>query len=272
MNMRISTRRRNPAVPDLNGRVAVVTGGGSGLGASHCTTLARYGAIIAVADIDAGAARSVAGEVEAAGGRAVAVDLDVTSWDSCQALVPAVERELGPIDVLVNNAGVSKRVPLVEMDETEWDRLFDINAKGHFLVTRAVAPGMIERRRGRIVNTSSVVGRQGFPNFSHYCASKFAIRGLTHSWAAELAPYDITVNAVCPGIVDTPLHEKIVSQMADEANVSDEEAKRDFHAGLPLGRPQTPADVSEMVAYLSSDLARNMTGCSYDVNGGLLNS
>lgn len=259
-------------MPDLRGRVAVVTGGGSGLGASHCVTLAGYGAAVAVADIDGAAARSVAGEVEAAGGRALAVDLDVTDWDSCQALVPVVEGALGPVDILVNNAGVSKRVPLVEMDEAEWDRLFDINAKGHFLVTRAVAPGMIDRRRGRIVNTSSVVGRQGYPNFSHYCASKFAIRGLTHSWAGELAPYDITVNAVCPGIVDTPLHERIVSQMADDADVAADDAKRDFHAGIPLGRPQTPADISEMVAYLASDLARNMTGCSYDVNGGLLNS
>jgi meso-butanediol dehydrogenase / (S,S)-butanediol dehydrogenase / diacetyl reductase len=259
-------------VPDLSGRVAVVTGGGSGLGAADCLKLAKYGAAVAVADIDPAAAESVAGRIEAGGGRATAVQHDVTSWDSCQAMVAAVEGRLGPIDILVNNAGVSNMVPLLEMDEAEWDRVLDINLKGHFLTSRAVVPGMVERRRGRIVNTSSIVGRQGYPNVSHYCASKFGVRGFTHSLAGELAPYDITVNAVCPGIVKTPLHEVIVQQMADAAHVSKEEAFANFVGSVPLGRPQTPDDVAEMVAYLASDLARNMTGCSYDVNGGMLNS
>jgi NAD(P)-dependent dehydrogenase (short-subunit alcohol dehydrogenase family) len=259
-------------VPDLGGRVAVVTGGGSGLGAAHCAKLAEYGAVVAVADIDVAAARAVAERIEVGGGRAIAVEHDVTDWPSCQAMVEAVEGALGPIDILVNNAGISNIVPLLEMDEAEWDRMLDINLKGHFLTTRAVAPGMVERRRGRIVNTSSVVGRQGYPTVAHYSASKFGIRGFTQSVAGELAPYDITVNAVCPGIVETPLHDAIVGQMADAAGVTREEAFTNFVSSIPLGRPQTPEDVAEMVAYLASDLARNLTGCSYDVNGGMLNS
>jgi NAD(P)-dependent dehydrogenase (short-subunit alcohol dehydrogenase family) len=259
-------------VPDLSGRVAVVTGGGSGLGAAHCAKLAEYGAVVAATDVDVAAAQAVAEAIEAGGGRAIAVRHDVTDWPSCQAMVETVEAALGPIDILVNNAGISNIVPLLEMDEAEWDRMLDINLKGHFLTTRAVAPGMVERRRGRIVNTSSVVGRQGYPNVAHYCASKFGVRGFTHSVAGELAPYGITVNAVCPGIIKTPLHEVIVQQMADAASVTKEEAFTNFVSSIPLGRPQEPEDVAEMVAYLASDLARNMTGCSYDINGGMLNS
>jgi meso-butanediol dehydrogenase / (S,S)-butanediol dehydrogenase / diacetyl reductase len=259
-------------VPDLSGRIAVVTGGGSGLGAAECLKLADYGAAVAVADVDLAAARLVGERIEGEGGRATAVQHDVTSWDSCQTMVATVEDRLGPVDILVNNAGVSNIVPLLEMDEAEWDRVLDINLKGHFLTARAVVPGMVERRRGRIVNTSSVVGRQGYPGVAHYCASKFGVRGFTHSLAGELAPYDITVNAVCPGIVRTPLHEVIVEQMAEAASVSKEEAFANFVGSVPLGRPQEPEDVAEMVAYLASDLARNMTGCSYDVNGGMLNS
>jgi meso-butanediol dehydrogenase / (S,S)-butanediol dehydrogenase / diacetyl reductase len=259
-------------VPDLSGRVAVVTGGGSGLGAAECVKLADYGAAVAIADINPAAAQSVADRIGESGGQAVAVEQDVTSWDSCQALVPAVEEALGPIDILVNNAGVSKRAPLLEMDEAEWDRVMDINVKGHFMTIRAVAPGMMERRSGRIVTTSSVVGRQAFPNFSHYCASKFAVRGLTQSLAGEFAPYGVTINAICPGVVKTPLHEGILDQMADASGVSKEEAWTDFVGLIPLQRPQSADEIAEMVAYLASDHARNMTGCSYDVNGGMLPS
>ena len=255
---------------DLKDRVAIVTGGGLGLGAAISAKLAACGAKIAIADISAENARQSCEAIEAVGGTAKAFRHDVTDWDAARALVRNVEGDLGPIDILVNNAGVSKLVPITEMTGQEWDRLFHINLKGQFAMASAVAPGMMERRRGRIVNMASVVSKQGYPKFSHYCSSKFGVVGFTQSIAKELAEYEITVNAVCPGIVMTPLHDGIVQQMADAAGVSVTEAKTNFVGNIPLKRPQEPQDVANMVAYLASDLARNMTGGTYHVDGGMM--
>jgi NAD(P)-dependent dehydrogenase (short-subunit alcohol dehydrogenase family) len=253
---------------DLKGRVAIVTGGGLGLGAAISAKLAACGAKVAIADISTDNAKVSLDAITAAGGTARAFQHDVTDWDAGKTLVSTVENALGPVDILVNNAGVSKLVPITEMTGEEWDRLFHINLKGQFAMASAVAPGMMERRRGRIINMASVVSKQGFPKFSHYCSSKFGVVGFTQSIAKELAPYEILVNAVCPGIVMTPLHEKIVEQMAHEANVAVETAKANFIGSVPLNRPQEPEDIANMVAYLASDLARNMTGGTYHVDGG----
>jgi NAD(P)-dependent dehydrogenase (short-subunit alcohol dehydrogenase family) len=255
---------------DLKGRVAIVTGGGLGLGAAISAKLAACGAKVAIADISADNAKASRDAITAAGGTAKAFRHDVTDWDAAKTLVRNVESELGSIDILVNNAGVSKLVPITEMTGQEWDRLFHINLKGQFAMASAVAPGMMERRRGRIVNMASVVSKQGYPKFSHYCSSKFGVVGFTQSIAKELAEYEITVNAVCPGIVMTPLHDGIVQQMADAAGVSVTEAKTNFVGNIPLKRPQEPQDVANMVAYLASDLARNMTGGTYHVDGGMM--
>ena len=253
---------------DLKDRVAIVTGGGMGLGAAISAKLAACGARVAIADISAENAEASAAAITAAGGAAKAFQHDVTDWDAGKVLVGNVERALGPVDILVNNAGVSKLVPITEMTGQEWDRLFHINLKGQFAMASAVAPGMMERRWGRIVNMASVVSKQGYPQFSHYCSSKFGVVGFTQSIAKELAPFEILVNAVCPGIVMTPLHERIVEQMAHAANVPVEKAKSDFIGNIPLNRPQEPEDIANMVAYLTSDLGRNMTGGTYHVDGG----
>ncbi|NKF23081.1 SDR family NAD(P)-dependent oxidoreductase [Solimonas marina] len=255
---------------DLQNRVAVVTGAGNGIGAAIARELARRGAAVVIADIDVVAADQIAAEVIAGGGRAAVAEHDVTSWDSAFALAAFVEREFGAADIVVNNAGVSRRMPLTEMSEDEWDRVLDINLKGQFLTLRALVPQMIARGYGRVVNLSSVVGKMGYPNFSHYCTSKFGVIGLTQSLAMELIPHGITVNAVCPGIVMTPLHDRIVEEMAAADGLSFDEALRRFVSNVPQGRPQQPLDVARMVAFLADEKAANMTGGSYHVDGGMV--
>jgi meso-butanediol dehydrogenase/(S,S)-butanediol dehydrogenase/diacetyl reductase len=256
-------------MPDLTGKTAVVTGGGSGIGAATAAVLAGYGAQIVVGDISAKAGDATVEAITKAGGTAIAVPHDVRSLESGRSLVATVEQQLGPIDILVNNAGVSKRVPFLELDETEWDRLMDINVKGVLFTTQVVLPGMIERGWGRVINMSSVVGKEAYPGFLHYCTSKFAIIGMTQGIAKEFATTGVTVNAVCPGIVETPMHDRVVEQMAEGAGVSREEAWENFIGSVPMGRPQTPEDVAEMIAFLASDQAKNITGSAFNVSGGM---
>jgi meso-butanediol dehydrogenase / (S,S)-butanediol dehydrogenase / diacetyl reductase len=252
------------AGPELEGKVALVTGAGSGIGRGIARVLARKGAEVIATDLVLANADAVASEC---GGRALAHD--VTCWTSCRQVVADVLDEHGRIDVLVNNAGVSKSVPFVELDEAEWDRVNDVNAKGVFLTTRAVVPQMIERRSGAIVSIASMVGKEAIPLFVHYCASKFAVIGLTQGLAKELARYDIRVNAVCPGVVRTPLWEPLLDQLAATKEISRDQAWQEFVDGIPLGRPQEPEDIGEVVAFLASERAHNMTGQGVNVTGGM---
>jgi meso-butanediol dehydrogenase/(S,S)-butanediol dehydrogenase/diacetyl reductase len=252
------------SAPELADKVVLVTGAGSGIGRGIADVLAREGAELVLTDVDLASAKRVAAELGA-----TAFEHDVTSWDSCHWVVSRVLEEKGRIDVLVNNAGVSKSVPFHELDEAEWDRVNDINAKGVFLSTRAVVPHMMQRRSGSIISISSMVGKEAIPLFVHYCASKFAVIGLTQGLAKELAPYDIRVNAVCPGVVRTPLWEPLLNQLSETKGISREEAWQEFVDGIPLGRPQEPEDIGEVVAFLASDRARNMTGQGVNVTGGM---
>jgi meso-butanediol dehydrogenase / (S,S)-butanediol dehydrogenase / diacetyl reductase len=248
----------------LAGKVALVTGAGSGIGRGIASVLGREGAELVLTDLDRGAAERAAAEL---GGRALRHD--VTSADQCRAVVASTLDELGRIDVLVNNAGVSRSVPFTELDEAEWDRVLDVNAKGVFLTTRAVAPHMIERRSGSIISISSMVGKEGIPFFTHYCASKFAVIGFTQALAKELAPHGVRVNAVCPGVVRTPLWEPLLDQLSATKAITRDEAWQEFIDGIPLGRPQDPQDIGEAVAFLASERARNMTGQGVNVTGGM---
>jgi len=248
----------------LSDKVVVITGAGSGIGRGIADVLAREDADLVLTDLHLESAERGASELGA-----TALAHDVTSWDSCRAVVSRVLEDKGRIDVLVNNAGVSKSIPFHELDEAEWDRVNDVNAKGVFLTTRAVVPHMIERRGGSIVSISSMAGKEGLPLFVHYCATKFAVIGLTQALAKELAPYGIRVNAVCPGVVRTPLWEPLLNQLSETKGISREEAWQEFVDGIPLGRPQEPEDVGELVAFLASDRARNMTGQGVNVTGGM---
>jgi NAD(P)-dependent dehydrogenase (short-subunit alcohol dehydrogenase family) len=250
---------------DLEGRVAIVTGGarGLGLGASMC--LAEAGASVVIADIDRTAATSSA---EQLGGDAMAVAHDVRRAESSDALVAEVLNRFGHIDVLVNNAGVGPRpAPIQETSEEEYDRVMDVNVRGVFLTTRAVVPTMLAQHSGRIINISSIVGQTSKAMILPYSASKHAIVGISQGLADELAP-DITVNTVHPGVIETDLHSAVVPAFAALRGATVEESWDWFRTRIPLGRFQTPRDIGEMVAFLASDRARNITGAMFNVDGG----
>jgi len=248
----------------LDGQVAVVTGAGSGIGAGIARVLAREGATLVLTDLDRERVAEHAAELGAQ-----ALGHDVTDWASCQEVVAATLGEHGQLDVLVNNAGVSRSVPFHELDEAEWVRVHDVNVKGVFLCCRAVVEHMMERRSGKIINIASMVGKEAIPYFVHYSASKFAVIGITQGLAKELAEYDVNVNAVCPGVVRTPLWEPLLDQLSQSKGITRDEAWQEFVDGIPLGRPQDPEDIGEAVAFLASDHARNMTGQGINVTGGM---
>jgi len=249
----------------LAGKIALVTGGASGIGAGIARVLAAAGARVAIGDLDGGAAVAVAGELPGTGAR-LGVRLDVTDRDSTDQAVTSVERELGSIDVLVNNAGISSIAPFLDISDADWERLMGVNLRGVLVVTQRVLPPMLRRRSGRIINISSMAGKEGLPNLAHYCATKFGVIGLTQSLAREVAADNVTVNAVCPGVVRTPLWDDPDTGILRQ--LDGEKGWRAFVSGIPLGRPQSAEDIGHACAYLASDAAANITGEALNVSGG----
>ena len=252
------------ASTDLTGNVAFVTGAGSGIGSAIARTLAAAGARVAVTDLDQDAANSVAGTLD--GSRAY--QLDVTSFDQTQDVTNKIESDLGPIDILVNNAGVASMNKLWDLTEEEWDFNFNVNTKGVFLVTKAVVPGMMERRSGSIVNIASMAAKKAAPLLAHYSASKWAVVGFTNAAAIELGPYGIRVNSVCPGFVETPMQARELGWESELRGMSEKECKDEYVQKTPIGRIEKPEDVARVVLYLASPLSEFVTGESIDVTGG----
>lgn len=248
---------------DLKGRVALVTGASSGIGRATAVALAGCGAAVAVNfhrnESGAEAARA---EIVGAGGRATVVQADVTRAADVRALVARVTEELGPLDILVNNAGsLVERLKILELTEERWDEVIDLNLKSAFLCSQAAAASMMERKAGAIVNVSSIAGRNGGALGSiHYSTAKGGLITLTKGFAKELAPYGVRVNAVSPGVIDTPYHERF----------STPEAMKGYVAGIPLGRVGTPAEVASVIAFLASDAASYLSGETIEINGGML--
>jgi meso-butanediol dehydrogenase/(S,S)-butanediol dehydrogenase/diacetyl reductase len=251
----------------LQGKVGYVTGGGRGIGRGIALTLARAGAHVLVADIDAAAARAVAAEVAGLGVESHALALDVTRLDDAKRLRDTLEERFGRLDIAVNSAGVISVQRVEDMSESEWDRVMSINAKGTFLCCQAAIPLLRRAGAGTIVNIASVSGKDGYPGLAHYSASKYAVIGFTNSLAKELAREEITVNAICPGVVRTAMWDMLSEEWRHEGESAEESWLRQVLAFVPQGRPQTAEDIGDLVVYLTS--ARNLTGQSINLDGGL---
>jgi 2-hydroxycyclohexanecarboxyl-CoA dehydrogenase len=244
----------------LADRTALVTGGGSGIGAATCRRLAADGARVAVTDVNLERAREVAGEVDGA-----SFELDVRDGDSIAAAVAATEAELGPVDVLVNNAGYDEWGFFTNTDDALWRRVLEVNLVGVLAVTHAVLPGMQERRRGRIVNVSSEAGRVGSSGSVAYSAAKGGVLGFTKALAIENGRYGITCNAVAPGPIDTPLLMAAPEAFGDLGR----RLVETMIGSTVLRRLGQPDEVAAAIAFLASDDASYVTGQSLGTSGGL---
>lgn len=266
----------------IEGKVALVTGGARGIGAGIVSCLAAAGAKVMIADIgvqtkgNADWRYALADEDDltqtlaassASSGLVSATYVDVTEQQSCLDAVAATVVEFGQLDILINNAGVVDSGPVATFDPAAWDRIFAVNSKGIFLMTQAALPQLAEADNACIVNTASIAGKKGYPNMSAYCGSKFAAIGITQSLAAELAPQNIRVNAICPGMVGTAMWlDHLLPSNATSTAQREEEFASSMKNTIPLGRPQTTRDMGEAVLYLVT--AENVSGVALAVAGG----
>jgi NAD(P)-dependent dehydrogenase (short-subunit alcohol dehydrogenase family) len=251
---------------DFHGKVALITGGGNGIGRATSVGFAANGAKVVVVDRDRDGGESTAGIIRQQGGQAIFVAADVTKSADVQAYVKAALDTWGSIDCFHNNAGIEgKLAPTAEYDEDTFDAVMDVNVKGVFLGLRHVLPVMLRQQRGAIVNTASTAGLIGSPGMPAYVASKHAVIGLTKVAAGEVARAGVRVNAVCPGPIDT----RMIHSLHSMINPDDPAAVGErYQSAIPLGRYGTPEEISNVVMFLCSDLASNITGAQYAVDGG----
>jgi 3-oxoacyl-[acyl-carrier protein] reductase len=242
---------------DLTGKRAVVTGAGQGIGKAIALKLAQQGADVIVDDINPETAQETAEEIKALGRKAVAVVADVSKREEVERLIQTAVQELGGIDILVNNAGIARSNVLTRLKDEQWDEVFNVDLKGVFYCTQAAVPSMMRQRSGKIINISSIYGRIGAIGDANYAAAKSGVVGFTKSIALELARYNINVNAIMPGLVDTALlrgiPEKYLKPMIEE---------------VPLKRVGKPEDIANVAAFLASEDSSYMTGAILEVTGG----
>lgn len=255
----------------LTDQVALVTGAGQGIGRASALALAEAGAHVAVADINGQKAEETASAILAQSRRGLALQADVGNLQEIDRMVRHTVDTFGKIDILVNNAGVTRRAYIMDLTEEDWDRIHRVNAKGVFFCLQRVARDMIPRRSGRIVNIASIAGK-GYAGTSNaaYAASKGAVISLTKIAAQQLGQHNINVNAICPGVTRTALSEANLRVRAQEEGVTLEEMERRRNQVIPIGRANDPEDIAAMAVFLASPGARNITGQSFNVDGGLI--
>jgi NAD(P)-dependent dehydrogenase (short-subunit alcohol dehydrogenase family) len=255
----------------LKDKIAIVTGAGTGMGKATALRYAKEGAHVVVAEIDPASGQQTAAEVSAHDRRGLFIRTDMSKLSDINALVAKTVETFGQIDILMNNAGVTKKLDFFEVTEADWDWIHSVNAKGLFFCMQAVAREMAKRNQGRIVNIASIAGK-GFRGTSNiaYAGSKGAVIAMTRIGASQLARHNINVNAICPGATRTSLYDRIMKELTEREGITEEQAVARMDASIPLRRSNTPDDIANMAAFLASDEARNITGQSFNVDGGLM--
>ncbi|HBE77887.1 MAG TPA: short-chain dehydrogenase [Firmicutes bacterium] len=252
----------------LQNMVAVVTGGGSGIGASICHELAKEGAHVAVTDVRKDAAEHVASEIRQLNGNAQAWAFDVSKKNAVDAAAEEIKEKFGPIEIWVNSAGISKILPFLDHTEEIWDLTMNINLKGCFLGCQAAIRQMLPRKKGIIINMSSQSGKAGNSQYQAYCASKFGVIGITQSLAMEFAKDGIRVNAICPGVVYTPMWDQQMEDYAKKRNMDPKDVMPYLQSKIPLGRLGKASDIARTVIFLASDDSSYITGQAFNLSGG----
>lgn len=253
----------------LQNKIALVTGSSQGIGKAIAQKLIEAGATIAVAAIENEALKKTAAEFEQLGARFKAYGVDLTDESQIDSLVLSVVRDLGPVDILINNAGITgPTAPVHKVPIADWDRTLQINLRTPFLLSRAVVPSMIERKGGKIVNMSSIAGKMAYPLRTPYAASKWGIIGLTLTLAQELGPYNIHVNAVCPGPTQTEMIESVIRARAQALGTDFETMSKEYVRATALGRMVQPQEVADLVLFLCSPKSNAITGQAIDISAG----
>lgn len=282
MSVHAAAAARPASRPALDGLVVAITGAGQGIGRGLALAFAGCGARVMVSDIDAASCAAVASELQAAGGTAQAQRADVCSAEDCAALVACAVQAFGRLDLMVCNAGIMQLKPLLDLDAAEWNQMLGVNVTGSFLSLQAAARQMLAqaplapgRPRGKIITMASIAGRSGAGPIAavipHYRASKAALISLTQSAAIALAP-QITVNAICPGLVETEMWQRMDRDWTTLQGMPRGQAWQQRVASVPMGRPQSPDDVADLALFLASASADYMTGQSINIDGGLMMS